>query len=350
MSASSRSSSRTARLLGVAACAVATLAGLGVRPATAQTKTGTTFGSFLLIEPSARVAAMGNAGVTLPDGVDAVYYNPAAIARTSRWGVHFTHAAWFADIAYNYVATSIPMGRWGNAFASVTALNSGQIDVRTVSQPLGTGERYSVSDVALGLGYGREITDRFSVGGQLTYVQETIWHSSASTTVIGLGTLYQVSDAGLRIGASLTNFGTQAAFSGRDLRIAFDADPARYGDNGTLPAAEVTGDFMVPVLFRAGLGLPVRIDGDHELRLALDLAHPSDNTESVSAGGELVYRRSVALRWGFQNAFQQDAEGGLTMGAGLQGDSGGRHYLCDYGWADHGRLGNVHRFSLTLLF
>ena len=70
----------------------------------------------------------------------------------------------------------------------------------------------------------------------------------------------------------------------------------------------------------------MRIDSDHELRLAVDAAHPSDNTESVSAGAELVYRRSVALRWGYQDAFQQDSEVGLTMGAGLQGDAGGRHY------------------------
>ena len=70
----------------------------------------------------------------------------------------------------------------------------------------------------------------------------------------------------------------------------------------------------------------------------------------MSAGGELVYRHSVALRWGYQSAFQQDSEVGLTMGAGLQGDTGSRHYHCDYGWAYHGRLGNVHRFSLTLLF
>jgi hypothetical protein len=184
----------------------------------------------------------------------------------------------------------------------------------------------------------------------ITYAQETIWHSSAGTAVLGFGTLYQVSDAGLKIGASLSNFGTQTAFSGRDLRIAFDADPTRNGDNGTLPGDQFTGDYPVPVLFRVGLGMPFRPDPDHELRVAVEASHPSDNTESVSAGAELRYRRIVALRWGYQDAFQKDSEVGLTMGAGLEGDTGGRHYHCDYGWSDHGRLGNVHRFSLTLLF
>src|SRR5262249_6090690 len=296
MSASSRSSNsrRSPRpggrgLLCAAApaCRLVALACVLAAPAWAQTKTGTAFGAFLEIEPSARIAAMGNAGVTERDGIDAVYYNPAAIARTSRWGTHFTHAAWFADIAYNYVAASIPLGRWGNAFTTVTALNSGDIDVRTVSQPLGTGERYTVSDVAFALGYGKEITDRFSMGAEITYAQETIWHNSAGTAVIGLGTLYQVSDNGLRLGASLTNFGTQTASAGRDLRVTFDQDPTRNGDNGTLPAEQTTGDYPVPVLFRVGLGLPVQLDSDYQLRLAVDAAHPSDNTESVSAGAEL---------------------------------------------------------------
>jgi hypothetical protein len=338
------------RLAAFAAVPVALLLLGAAAPARAQSKTGTVFGSFLEIEPSARIAAMGNAGATVPDGIDAVYYNPAAIGRTSRWGLNFTHSAWFADIAYNSVAASMPMGRWGNGFLSVTSLNSGDIEVRTVSQPLGTGELYSASDVALGLGWGKEITDRFSMGAQLTFVQETIWHSSAGSAVLGFGTLYQVSDHGLRIGASLSNFGTQTEFAGRDLRATIDADPSRFGDNGQLPASQFTDPFSMPVMFRVGLGMPVRIDNDHELRLALDAKHPSDNTESLSAGAELVYHRSVSLRWGYQEAFQEDSEVGLTAGAGIEGDTGGRHYQCDYGWADHGRLGNVHRFSLTLLF
>jgi hypothetical protein len=334
------------RILGLAA--VLSLA--AAVPAFAQSKVGTTFGEFLLIEPSARIAAMGNAGASVTEGLDAAYYNPAAIARLNRYGVHFSHASWFANIDYNYAAASIPLGKWGSAFTSVTALGSGDIEVRTVDQPLGTGERFSVSDIAIGVGYGKEITDRFSMGVQFSYLQETIWHNSAGTGVISFGTLYRISDNGLRLGASLSNFGTQAAYSGRDLRTTFDQDPTRNGDNGTLPAEQFTDGFAVPVLFRAGLSLPVRLDDDVQLDLALDALHPSDNTESVCVGAELLYRRSVALRWGWQNPFQQDTETGLTIGAGYQGDAGGHRINVDYGWADYGRLGSINRFSFGWMF
>ncbi|HYM80392.1 MAG TPA: PorV/PorQ family protein [Candidatus Limnocylindria bacterium] len=323
---------------------------LAAAPAFGQSKTGTTMGQFLLIEPSARITGMGNAGVSMFEGLDAVYYNPAAIGRASRYEVMFAHSAWLADISYDYVAAAIPLGRWGNGFASVTSLNSGEIDVRTVSAPLGTGERYRVSDVALALGYGKEITDRFSAGVQVAWLQETIWNSSVSTMTIGLGTRYRISENGLHIGSSLTNFGTEGRYSGRDLRILYDNDPDRFGDNGALPGERFTDGYPVPVLFRVGVGMPFRPAQGQALSVAVDAFHPNDNTESVSAGAEWTMRDMLALRAGYQNAFQQDSEVGLTLGAGLNGRLDLYRYRFDYAWADHGRLGSTHRFAVDLAF
>jgi len=323
---------------------------LGALPASGQSKTGTTIGQFLLIEPSARIAGMGNAGVSAWDGLDAVYFNPAVVGLLKNYNVEFTHSAWLADISYDYVAVSLPAGKWGSVVGSLTALNSGDIDVRTVAQPLGTGERYRVSDVAIGIGYGREITDRFSAGAQLTYLQETIWNTSLNTVVFDFGTLYQVSDRGLRIGASLSNFGTQGRFSGRDLAIVYDGDPTRYGDNGALPGDVYTDAFAVPALFRVGVGMPFRLGPQAGLRLAVDAFHPSDNTEGVSAGAELEYARRLALRAGWQDAFQRDTEVGLTLGGGVHGKLDVYGYRVDYAWADHRRLGGTHRVTVGLQF
>jgi hypothetical protein len=331
---------------GLAALALLVLAPTSA----AQSKTGTTIGQFLMIEPSARIAGMGNAGVAAHEGLDAVYFNPALIGRLERAGLELTHSTWLADIRYDYAALSIPVGKWGFAVADLTALNSGDIDVRTVSQPLGTGERYQVSDVAIGLGYGRRITDRFSAGARVHYVQETIWHSSLNTVVFDVGTLYQVSDRGLHIGASLANFGTQGRFSGRDLNVIYDGDPTRYGDNGTLPGDATTDAFAVPVLFRVGVGMPVRLTPNANLQLAVDAFHPGDNTEGVSAGAELEYARRVELRAGWQDAFQQDTELGLTLGAGFKGRIDVYGFQADYGWANHRRLGSMHRFTLGFTF
>ncbi len=339
---------RTKRSLALAIVALALAVSAGA--AVAQTNTGTTFGSFLEIEPSARLAAMGNAGVSAYDGLASAWYNPASIGRVAATEVTFTHAAWIADITYDYAGVALPCGTWGTAFATLTSLNSGEIDVRTVSQPLGTGERYSVNDLAIAMGFGRQISPRFSAGGQINFVQETIWHTSASTATVSLGTLYRVSEKGLRIGSSLSNFGTRAKFDGRDLRFTYDNVPGSNGDNSTLPGIKYTDSFAVPVTFRVGLAYPFEFSYDQKLLLALDALHPNDNGESMSAGAEYTLADQLALRLGWQNLFLHDTEVGFTSGLGLMGRVDTWRYRCDYGFADHGRLGRSHRVSVGLSF
>jgi hypothetical protein len=330
--------------------AVALALALAAPYAAAQTKTGTTIGTFLEIEPSARVAGMGNAGAPLEDGIDAAYYNPAAVGRVDQYQLTFTHSLWLAGITYDYAAGAMPLGKWGKGFVTLTSLNSGDIDVRTVAQPLGTGERYSVNDLALGLGYGLAVTDRFTTGFQINLVQETIWHTSLSAATVSIGTLYRTSENGLRLGASLSNFGTQGRFSGRDLRITYDAQPNVNGDNSALPGEAFTDPYLVPVLFRVGVGKPFRVGTRQWLNVAVQAEHPNDNTESMSAGAEFDDRGVLALRVGYQNAFQQDSEVGLTAGGGLRGRLDVYQYRLDYAWADQGRLGSTHRITFGLAF
>ncbi|MDZ7338330.1 MAG: PorV/PorQ family protein [candidate division KSB1 bacterium] len=316
----------------------------------AQTKTGTTVGQFLLIEPSARYAGMGNAGVASSDEIGACYYNPGALGALTGYGLQVTHSSWLADISYDYVAALVGVGQIGNLLFAVTSLQSGEIDVRTVEQPLGTGERYTVSDIALGVGYGRQVTDRFSLGIQVSYVQETIWHSSLATVAINVGTLYRLTPSGLRLGASISNFGLAARYQGRDLRIQYDNDPRRYGDNSSLPGEIYTEKFPLPVLFRVGLSWPFRLSDRHQLCAAVTAFHPSDNTESLSLGMEWRAFGAVALRAGYQNLFLQDSEVGLTLGAGARVAFGDGQLQIDYAWADHGRLQSTQRFSLGFIF
>src|SRR5512141_1008405 len=108
-----------------------------------QTKTGTTIGQFTLIDPSARSAAMGGAGVTSSSEAMASYYNPGALGALQRSDVQFTYNAWFADIMLSSAVVTFHLGDAGTVAGVVTHLGSGDMDVRTVEQPEGTGERYS---------------------------------------------------------------------------------------------------------------------------------------------------------------------------------------------------------------
>lgn len=315
-----------------------------------QTKTGTTVGQFTLIEPSARSAAMGGVGVTSSAEAMSAYYNPAALGSLVRSDLQFTHTIWFGDIVLNHAAAMLHLGERSTVGLVVTHLSSGDIAVRTVEQPRGTGELYSVTDLLVGAGFGIMITDRFSCGIQLNYATERIWHSSINLFSVNLGTLYRLSENGLRIGASLMNFGTKGSFDGTDLRVRYDLDPSRYGDNGSLPAGLLTDQFSLPIVFRVGVGIPWRIDVSHVVDIGVEAVNPSDNSPGINVGAEWLFRNIFAVRAGYAGLFQTDSEFGLTAGAGVLWDGLGYELRVDYSWGDHRSLGAMQRVTLGIGF
>src|SRR6185436_3568714 len=108
--------------------------------------------------------------------------------------------------------------------------------------------------------------------------------------------------------------------------------------------------YSVPVTFRVGVAQPFKLGEEARLLVAADALHPSDNTESLSLGAELLLRNALGVRAGWQSLFLQDTEVGLTVGAGLRGTFDDLRYHVDYGWADQGRLEDTHRFSFGILF
>ncbi|HET6568600.1 MAG TPA: PorV/PorQ family protein [Rhodothermales bacterium] len=322
----------------------------GSRPAAAQTKTGTTVGQFLLVEPSARASGMGNAAVAVYGQAESAFYNPGAVGQMQGSGVQFTYSSWLAGITYNYAVAALRLGGANTLIISTTALNSGNIDVRTVDRPEGTGEQYTVSDLAFGIGYARRLTDRFSAGLQAKYVQERIWHSSLTALALDFGVLYRL-PFGSYLGASLSNFGSRGRYDGRDLRVRYDQDPDRNGDNSSLPAALVTKSYALPIIFRVGLGVPVRVNDYSRGLLVVDAAQPSDNTQSLSLGTEWTFFDVFSIRGGYQQLFQKDSELGLTLGSGINYNITSTFGVqLDYAWANHQSLGDIHRFTLGVTF
>ncbi len=318
--------------------------------AIAQTQVGSTIGTFLRIEPSARGVAVGNAGSALPGGIEAVYYNVGTLGLIKHSVVQYSRTMWFEDISLDYVAMGLPIENVGNFLISVTALNSGDIDVRTVERPLGTGERYTVSNVALGLGFGKQITSRFSAGIQANYVTERIWTVSDKMVTFNLGTIYRLTESGAQMAFSLANLGTRARYTGRGLGIQFDPDPDSYGDNSALPGEQSTDRFPLPGIFRIGLSIPYQAGENSSFLFLVEGVHPNDNSESMNLGMEWKLWRLLALRGGYQTLFQTDGELGPTLGFGVVGELGKSKYEVNYAWANHDHLGDTHRVTMVVMF
>jgi hypothetical protein len=117
-------------------------------------KRGTTAASFLNIGQGARATAMGSAFVAVADDPSAIYWNAAGLARLENNGVVFDHTQWIADVGYNFVAGALRIGDFGTIGVSFVSSDISEMNVTTVENPNGTGETFSVSDVAFSISMG----------------------------------------------------------------------------------------------------------------------------------------------------------------------------------------------------
>ncbi len=321
-------------------------------------KVGTTAAPFLEVEVGARAAALGGAYVGLADEITAMYWNPGGLALLQRNEACFIHTQWLADLAFNYVAVAFPIsgvGVWG---ASLTALDVGEMKVRTVTYPEGTGEKFSASSMALTVGFSRRLTDRFSIGGNFKIIQERIWHMRADGVAVDLGTMFVTPFRGIRLGMSVSNYGNKLRLEGRDTLVKHDIDPNKEGNNSKINAHLDTDYWSLPLIFRVGIAGDVLRGPHFRLTAALDADHPNNYHESIHGGLEFNLNNLLFLRVGRRYYINDlDPEGepfspeGWKMGGGVNFLVTQRVRLkIDYAYGDWGLLMKSQRFSLAVEF
>ncbi len=315
------------------------------------TKVGTTSAQFLKLGVGARAISLGGTFVAEASDLSALYWNPAGLARMNGSAVQLSHTQYLADIDYNYAAVGIDLGAMGTVAASLLFLDSGDMAVRTVEEPLGTGELFKKQDYAIQLTYARALTDRFSIGGTVKYIREKIWHSTATATALDIGVLFTTPYERLRLGASMANFGPRMQMSGRDILFSTDPAPEEQGNVEIVNAEFLAEEFTLPLLFRVGLAWDAVRNADYRVVALVDAAHPNDNSEYMNLGSEFIFRDLISLRVGYKNLFETDGEQGLTFGGGLnlRIDRSIRARF-DYAYADFGRLEQTHWYTFNLQF
>jgi hypothetical protein len=316
-------------------------------------KAGTTSAVFLEIPAGARAIAMGGAFVGTANDVSSLYWNVAGMARLYRNEALFSHNEWLADTRFDFAALAVPLESFGTLGLSFTSLSMDDMLVRTVERPEGTGELFSAGSFAVGVHYARNLSEQFSIGFTAKYISESIWNMRAQAFAIDVGTLFTTQFLnGLRIGAQISNFGTDMKLAGRDTRTFHPIDPNKLGSNDRIPQNIEMDSWHLPLNFQFGIAVDAVKNDDHLLTLAADALHPSANYESMNVGFEYGFRNTFFVRAGFRSLFLQDREGGLSAGAGVLANLFGNQITgrVDYAFQDFGRLKSVHVLAVSVLF
>jgi hypothetical protein len=316
-------------------------------------KVGTAVAQFLKIGVGARAVGMGETFAAVANDVSTLYWNPAGITNLKTVSVGVSHSQWFADISHEYFALVVPLSTSDVIGVSAIALNTGEQEVTTVEQPDGTGIYYDVSDVAIGLTYSRALTDRFSVGLTVKYIQQTLYNETANTVAVDIGTYLRTGFHNLVVAMCISNFGGSMQLEGNDLIALIDINGGISGEYN--PDARLkTESWPLPLNFRVGIAMdfvggedPIVSSEQHRFTVAIDGNHPNDNNERVNFGGEYGWDETVFARIGYKMNY--DVED-WTFGVGFKFNISNQQVGFDYALVDYNDLGKVSRFSLELNF
>ncbi len=301
---------------------------LGIRlEAPLHAASGTSGFSFLNIPAGARAAAMGQAFTSVPNDVQGLVYNPAALATMAASQVSLEHLSYVEDVAQE----ALVYGHAGRDEALSWGLQANYLRVNGIDRTIATGSlsgegftevgSFSTYDMALGASAaGPLFIEGLSVGTTLKFLRESLGDASSNGAAMDAGVVYQGNvERSWNLGASILNAGIASKFSEAAVRL--------------------------PLTLRVGAsGQPFS-----QWLFSTDFVKRNDTKGEIDVGAEVTPKRFFSIRVGYRYALTAPDLGGL---ANFSGGAGLRFKTAslDYALVPLGDLGLTHRVSLNFRF
>ncbi|MBO8129892.1 MAG: PorV/PorQ family protein [Candidatus Marinimicrobia bacterium] len=307
-------------------------------------KSGTTSMNFLQVGVSPNIAGRGNTYTAVCRGVESVFGNPAGLTELSTpIELFFSSTKWIADINYLASALAIKAGNLGVFGLHFLTVDYGYIQATALTHPeVGEenyriiGEAKNVGAYSIGLSYVRQINIKFSMGGTVKYVSQSLgqlidWDTGEATdndrgkVAFDLGLRYYFGWKSLSLSMAMRNFSTYVLYQ----RTSFSL-PLVYSIGLSMDLIEV----IKPELRKL-----------HSLLLITELSHPNNYYQRINAGVEYNYKSLFSLRAGYESNHDLLS---WSIGAGTYLSVGKRRLEVNYSYSDVKLFNGVSRLSLTI--
>ena len=281
---------------------------------TENKKLGQTGFQFLSVTSDARSGGMADAMTTIHDKSTSLFSNPAGLSKqTELFDINFSSNEWIAGIKHDAFSLSYSPnnGQLGVFGFSLLNVDYGELQGTMVwdnSQGFIDTKIFKPSAFAMGLGYGRALSENFSVGGQIkkafqylgenvvpvTDTSKVVESNVSNAVAFDFGTIYVTDWNDFTFGMSVRNF----------------SDEAQYAYDG----------FQLPLTFRIGCSIDIfklipSSTKSHSLLLAIDALHPRSYTQRMNVGLEYLFMNIISTRIGYLHNYD---ERDFTFGAGVR--------------------------------
>jgi len=298
-----------------------TLAAIVAVLALASLASGQIAATVLDIDPGVRALGVGGAAVSLAEGAETLYYNPAGLARLSGISLTSSYASHLG--LGNYGALGLAFRNWG-----IGVLNFGSGDIGGYDDegnPTGTTLSYGSTAFLIAFGLSPSqlpflpaLPFDFSVGMRFKYLTGNIGETGGSGFAVDLS--YWMAFPDMRFGPiALSDLSLGVAANELLGSISFGAE------------SESLGMGLV-------VGASARVAGAVLIALDLDLAR-----QGVRLGAEYQPIPALAVRAGI---LARPVGMTVTLGLGMSIEG----IQIDYAFASHPFLGGSHRISLAIDF
>ncbi len=316
---------------------------------------------FLKIFPGVYGTALGGASSILNESPEVVFWNPAGLNDIKNISATFSHADYFSGIKYENIALVIPTAM-GVFSIHGTGLLSGDIRETTVDEPDGTGHYYTANDFNFGIAYGRQMTNKFSVGVSFKGIAQNIDKVNAFGIAFDAGAKYNTGLPGnLSFAFTIHNFGPDMQYTGEGLQDTksitdnpFEEEDVKY--------EYVSDTYPLPLSFSYAVSTEYPLSETQTVGMSLENWQIKDLKEVYRLGVTWKYDGLLYLAAGHANLKRlfnpdisyRDVNGSmksLTLGAGLNVGYFGSHSLwVKYAWEAHEYLQGINRFGLDISF
>lgn len=301
--------------------------------------------TFLSIGGSARASGMANILDFAKNDLGSVFYNPAGLASVEKRSFYFNYTKWIADMSVANMAVSWNFDNYGVFALHGQIMDYGDFKGTTIAQT-SLGYRDidvgTVSAMALGLGYGIQLTEQFYIGGNVkwisqnlgmndTYISDAIEttgkKNDVSDIAFDFGTMYDTEIKSIMLTMSIRNYSSQQLYENEE--------------------------FVIPQTFKIGIAADLieiisTPNKDHKVFLALEGVDQRDRTQFLNTGVEYTLLNMVVLRAGYATNRTQDDMSPLSFGAGFILDSSSFLGKVDFSYSSFdSALGNTLRFGIS---